>query len=37
MVEIWDDRGSGRDPVRDTKDKLEVVRQGDGWLIREFE
>jgi hypothetical protein len=37
MVEIWYDRGSGRDPVRDTKDKLEVVRQGDGWLIREFE
>jgi len=37
MVEIWDERGSGRDPVRDTEDKFEVIRQGDGWLIREFE
>jgi NAD(P)-binding Rossmann-like domain/Flavin containing amine oxidoreductase len=37
MVEIWDDRGSGRDPVRDTEDRYEVVRQRDGWLIREFE
>jgi hypothetical protein len=29
--------GSGRDPVRDTEDKFEVIRQGDGWVIREFE
>jgi hypothetical protein len=28
---------SGRDPVRDSEDKFEVIRQGDGWVIREFE
>lgn len=36
-IEIWDDKGSGKDPVRDTDDKFEVVRQGEGWLIREYE
>jgi hypothetical protein len=23
--------------VRDTEDKFEVIRQGDGWVIRELE
>jgi hypothetical protein len=36
IVEIWDEKGSGRDPVQDTDDRYEVVKKGDAWLIREF-
>jgi hypothetical protein len=36
IVEIWDEKGSGKDPVQDTDDRFEVVKKGDGWLIREF-
>jgi len=36
IVEIWDEKGSGKDPVRDTDDRFEVVKKGDAWLIREF-
>ena len=36
IVEIWDEKGSGRDPVQDTDDRFEVVKKGDAWLIREF-
>jgi hypothetical protein len=35
-VEIWDEKGSGKDPVQDTDDRFEVVKKGDAWLIREF-
>ena len=36
IVEIWDEKGSGKDPVQDTDDRFEVVKKGDAWLIREF-
>ena len=36
IVEIWDEKGSGKDPVQDTDDRFEVVKKGDTWLIREF-
>jgi uncharacterized protein with NAD-binding domain and iron-sulfur cluster len=37
VIEMWDEKGSGKEGVRDKEDKFEVVRQGDGWLIREFD
>jgi len=36
IVEIWDEKRSGKDPVQDTDDRFEVVNKGDAWLIREF-
>ena len=36
IVEIWDEKRSGKDPVQDTDDRFEVVKKGDAWLIREF-
>lgn len=37
IVKIYDERGSGKDPIRDTEDRYVVVRSGDAWVIREFE
>src|SRR5262249_58514360 len=36
IVEIWDEKGAGKDPVQDTDDRFEVVNKGDAWMIREF-